>query len=147
MKPIHADLRPSRMLAVLLGAAGVGACALVAILPVPLWGKLVVGVVVMLCTFYHIARDALLRMPWSITALEVSSKDGLRCLPRAGDWTDIEVRGDSFVTPWLTVLNLRLSERRFARHVILLPDSVDAEAYRWLRVWLRWGSQALPEKA
>lgn len=133
------------MLAALLGAAGMGACGLAAMLPIPLWGKTVFGAVVLFCTFYHIARDALLRMPWSITALEVSSKGSLRYLPRAGDWIEAEVLGDSFVTPWLTVLNLRLPERRFARHVVVLPDAVDAEAYRGLRVWLRWGSQAVDE--
>lgn len=147
MKAIHAALRPSRMLAVLLGTAGLGACLLVAMLPLPLWGKLVFGAVAMSCTFYHISRDALLRMPKAITALEVSSEGAMRCMARDGTWTNVVVLGDSFVTPWLTVLNLRLPERRFARHLAVLPDAVDAEAYRGLRVWLRWGSQVLPEKA
>lgn len=147
MKTIHATLRPSRWLAVLLGAAGVIACVLVAMLPILLWGKLVFGAVAMLCTFYHISRHALLRMPGAITALEVSSEGAMRCMTRDGDWTNADVLGDSFVTPWLTVLNLRLPERRFARHLVVLPDAVDAEAYRGLRVWLRWGSQVLPEKA
>lgn len=133
------------MLAVLLGAAGLGAGALVAMLPGALGWKLAFGAVAIFCTFYHIARDALLRMPWSIAAIEVSSEGVMRILSRSGDWTDAGVLGSSFVTPWLTVLNLRLPERRFARHVVVLPDGVNADAYRGLRVWLRWGSQASPE--
>jgi toxin CptA len=45
--------------------------------------------------------------------------------------------------PWLTVLNLKLPGKRLVRHVILLPDALDENEFRRLRVWLRWGSQAL----
>jgi hypothetical protein len=37
LKPIHVDLRASRALASLLGLGCLGACALVVILPVPVW--------------------------------------------------------------------------------------------------------------
>jgi toxin CptA len=46
--------------------------------------------------------------------------------------------GTTYVTPYLTVLNLRGHGERGARHVTLLPDSLHAEDFRKLRVWLRW---------
>jgi len=30
-------------------------------------------------------------------------------------------------------------ERLFSAHLVILPDMLEAEAYRQLRVWLRWG--------
>jgi hypothetical protein len=38
--------------------------------------------------------------------------------------------------PWLTVLHLRNEGRRM--FVPLAPDSMDRDAFRALRVWLRW---------
>lgn len=147
VKPVRLAVQPSRRLLSLLVLAGIGACLLVGLLPMPRWLKLVLGAGILLQVAYYIARDVLLRLPWSITALELSSEGVMRCMTCAGNWTDAAVLGDSFVAPWLTVLNLRLPERRFSRHVVMLPDAVDAEAYRRLRVWLRWGSQALPDEA
>ena len=100
----------------------------------------------LLAASYNIFRDALLRLPGSVVALEVTSQGHLRCQCRSGEWLDAAVCGNSFVTPWLTVLNLRLPGKRCARHALVLPDSADGEMFRRLRVWLRWGSQALTDE-
>lgn len=145
LKPIRLALRPSRQLVAVLALAGGTACAVMASLPIPLWETLVLDTLIATFVTYHIAKDACLRMPWSIVALEVTSEGAFRCQSRAGVWIDVEVRGDSFVTPWLTILNLAEPEKRLARCAILLSDSGDAEMFRALRVWLRWGSQVLPD--
>ena len=145
LKPIRLALRPSRRLAAVLILAGVGACTTIALLPLQLWQKLVLALFIAAAAGYHVARDALLRTPQSIVALEVTSEGALRFQSRAETWADAEVRGDSFVTPWLTVLNLTEPDKRLARRAVLLSDSGDAEMFRRLRVWLRWGSQAGPE--
>lgn len=145
LKPIRLALRPSRQLAAVLALAGATACAVMASLPIPLWEALVLDAIIATFAIYHVAKDAWLRMPWSIVALEVTSEGAFRCQSRAGVWIDVEVRGDSFVTPWLTILNLAEPKKWLARRAILLSDSGDAEMFRALRVWLRWGSQALPD--
>ncbi|OQS38525.1 hypothetical protein B0T40_06220 [Chromobacterium haemolyticum] len=43
---------------------------------------------------------------------------------------------DCFVTPWLTVLNVRIGGRR--RAVMLWPDSAPADGRRRLRTYLLW---------
>ncbi|OAJ70876.1 hypothetical protein A7976_05295 [Methylobacillus sp. MM3] len=146
LKPIRLALRPSRQLAGLLGVAGTAACAAILLLPALPWVKLMLAAVVAATTLYYLGHDALLRMPGSIVALEVTSNGALRCLSRNGLWLDVSVRGDSFVTPWLTVLNLTEPGKRLAKRAILLSDSGDADVFRSLRVWLRWGSQAFPGK-
>lgn len=145
LKPIRLALQPSGWLAAVLALAGVGACTTIALLPLLLWQKLVLALFIAAAAGYHVVTDALLRMPWSIVALEVTSEGALRFQSRTETWTDAEVHGDSFVTPWLTVLNLTEPDKRLVRRAVLLSDSGDAEMFRRLRVWLRWGSQAGPE--
>lgn len=139
LKPLHVALRPSRQLALLLGVAGTGACGLLATLPLPLWGKLVPGAVILLAAFYHIAGDALRSLPWSVAVLEVDAAGQLQAMRRDGRWFEAGVRGNSYVSAWLTVLNLRPAGRWLGVTVLLLPDALDAEVYRRLRVWLKWG--------
>jgi len=140
LKPLHVDLRLSRLLAALLGGVGLGACLVLALMPLPLWLVLPFCLAGVLATLHVMACDVLLRLPASIIALEVTAKGELRCATRAGEWHAATVLGSSTVTPWLTVLNLKLEDRRFARHVVLTPDRVAAEDFRRLRVWLKWGS-------
>ena len=139
VKPLHVALRPSRMLGLLLGVACVSVVVLIALLPLPVWGKVLGVLVVTLATTYSYNQYAGLRLLRSITALEVGSKGELRCFTRAHDWRNAEVLGSSFVTPWLTVLNMRLPDQLLAQHVVLLPDTLESDAFRRLRVWLRWG--------
>lgn len=145
LKPIRLALRPSRQLAAVLAVAGIAACFAIALLPLPPWQQLALALLIATAGIYHVAKDALLRMSGSVVALEVTSEGVLRFQSRAGAWCDATVRGDSFVTPWLTVLNLTEPERRLAKRAILLSDSGDAEMLRRLRVWLRWGSQTVAE--
>ncbi|MBI3902775.1 MAG: hypothetical protein HY306_07520 [Nitrosomonadales bacterium] len=37
------------------------------------------------------------------------------------------------------MLNVLPQGARFARSMIILPDSLDVESFRQLRVWLKWG--------
>ncbi len=142
VKPLHVSLRPSRLLAMLLGFATVGSIFLVMLLPLPLWLRLPLALMTICATLYPILRDALLRLPRSIMALEVSVSSQLRCMVRSGDWHEVQVLGSSYVTPWLTVLNLKVEGSRLVRHVVLLPDTAEEAMLRRLRVWLKWGCEA-----
>ena len=83
-------------------------------------------------------RQALLLGPDSALALEVTSDHQFSMQTRAAGWSEFEVLGTTYVTPYLTVLNLRRPGERRTRHVTLLPDSLHADDFRKLRVWLRW---------
>jgi len=56
----------------------------------------------------------------------------------------VRVLGSSYVSGWLTVLNLQTSDGRKCRSVVILPDAADMEPCRRLRVWLRWGIPRTP---
>ncbi len=59
---------------------------------------------------------------------------------RGGDQLAGQVLRTTLVTPFLTVLNVRPQGARLARSVVILPDSLNAESFRQLRVRLKWGS-------
>jgi toxin CptA len=118
----------------------------VVILPVPIWLAGLLILTAMLATLHALALHALLLRPSSIVRIEVTASGEMRCMLRSGEMFAATVLSSSTVMPWLTVLNLKLPGKRLARHVILLPDALDANEFRRLRVWLRWGSQALPKE-
>lgn len=107
--------------------------------------KLLLAVAIVSSATYAVLGYGLLLFPWSAVALTVNVKNELQITRRDNvQLSDLSVCADSVVTPYLTVVhvyskNASLLRRIFARHLIILPDAVDAENYRQLRVWLRWG--------
>ncbi len=139
VKPLAVALRPSRQLGVILWGAGLAALLIAAGLPLPPWPRVLLVLLIAAATMHAMWRDVLLRSPRSIDALEVNAQGDLQCHVKNAGWIPAHVLGSSFVTPALVVLNLRLEGTRFARHVVMLPDAADADLWRQLRVWLRWG--------
>lgn len=99
---------------------------------------------------FYLRRYALLRSPDSVSGLELA--DEMVCIleTQGGERIACALLGSSFVAPYLTVLELkplkfdsavelRESWRRFfSRSVVILPDGIDPEEFRRLRVLLRW---------
>lgn len=54
------------------------------------------------------------------------------------DWHEMELLDASVVQPWLTVLSLRGRADNRKRHLVILRDSLDADEFRRLRVWVKW---------
>lgn len=144
MKPIQLDFKPSIVLTLIICAIGIGA-ALILILPALVWQiKLMLGSVMLSAVIYSICQYGLLLLPWSCLAINISSSNQVQLVYRNGKVLPVEVCRDSVVTPYLTVVNCKVQDaslfaRLFAPHLVILPDMLDAEDYRQLRVWLRWG--------
>ena len=114
--------------------------------------KLLLAVAVMLSAGYAVYGYGLLRLQWSAVALTVNARNELQITRRDGArLSELSVCADSIVTPYLTIVRYHpkhaplwrrvLGRRVFASSLIILPDAVDAEGYRQLRVWLRWGCE------
>jgi toxin CptA len=131
-------ISPSVSLAAALCAAHVAAAIVLWLIPIPVMGKLALTMAVALSLIFFVARDAALHAPHSIVALEIRDGGEAALQTRRGDWHDCEVLGSSYVSPRLTIVNLRPRRRRGSRRLILLPDNVDPRDFRRLRVWLRW---------
>ena len=136
----HFEFNPSHYLAALLLLVH-GACLVVLpLLALPRWSVAALMAIVAGSLAYHLWRDAWLRAPDSCIALLLERNDAVLTL-RDGN----QLRGrveQGLVTPMLTVLNVLPDGARATRSLVILPDSLSAEAFRQLRVLLRWGRQA-----
>ncbi|HSI38251.1 MAG TPA: protein YgfX [Methylotenera sp.] len=136
MKPIQLNFKPSYILTMLLILASVGACCMLIIVDLSWQLSLLISSAVIGLASYGVLQKGLLLLPWSYVALSINIKNEWRLIRKDGRHVEIIVREDSVVTPYLTVVNF---ESFWSRSLVILPDAVDAESYRQLRVRLRWG--------
>ncbi len=131
---------PSRRMKawVVLVATAALAASLAAPLPAP---EQAAAVTALLCVAVRAAR----RHAWQVGPgvisrfvvdlsgrIEVESANGTRFTGG--------LREGSFVAPWLTIVRWRPDGSRFSRTILVAPDAVDPDAFRRLRVLLRWRS-------
>ena len=110
------------------------------LLVLPVWSRLGLAVIVLSSLAYFLWRDVWLAAPDSCTEL-VMDREGVMLVLRNGTHLHGGISENSLVTPYLTVLNVSLSQRKGMRSVLILPDSMARDAFRRLRVWLKWGTQ------
>ena len=130
-------LRPSRyLMAVLIAAHSITLASLLP-LALPVWAKVALALFLLLSLVYYLHRDAWLS---ASAGMVLALEDGLVALVTHGSNRLVgQVLRHSLVTPSITVLNVLPQGGHFARSVVILPDSLDAESFRQLRVWLKWG--------
>ncbi len=126
------ELKPSRRLGLLLLGMAALALAAIGLAALPAWVRLVLGAGVI----------GLATRGWKIAGrrerLRAVADGRLQCSDGQGGWSDIEVQGDSLVSPALVVLRYRTAADRRVRSLALLPDSAEADDLRRIRVSLRW---------
>ena len=132
------NLRSSWLLVTLLTLAHGAALAIVLFVNIPFWVTLVAAAGLAVHLLVVVRRQALLLVPDAAVAIEIRSDDTLAVQARSGAWSEYAVLADTYVAPYLTVLNLRQTDSHAVKRITLLPDSLDAEDFRKLRVWLRW---------
>lgn len=107
--------------------------------------KLLLVMMILGSLAYVILERGLLLMPWSVITLDINIKNELMLMRRDGvQIQHLLVYPESVVTPYLTIIryepkDAHWMQRLFSSYVIVFPDAVDAENFRRLRVWLRWG--------
>jgi toxin CptA len=134
------ELKPSRRLGLFvlgmtaLALAAIGAAAL------PDGVRLALGVAVIALAVLGWRRARFREV------LRLAVDGQLQCLDEQGEWREVEVLGDSFVSTGLIVLRYREAGRR-VRTLTLLSDSADADGLRRLRVSLRWAGRTRSDTA
>ncbi len=130
---------PSLLLTLLLVAAHAMVMGtLFFLLPFPRTALLVLLTILMGSMVYHVRRDARLTLDCSWVALRLED-DIAVLINRKGDEFTGELKSSSVVTPYLVVLDILLPDQRWMHNVVIVPDSMEAESFRQLRVALRWG--------
>jgi toxin CptA len=132
------SLLPSRLLTVALSSAHAVAAAALWLAAVPM----LVGLMGSLCLAAHLVwvlrREALRTAAAAVLEAEWREDCSVCIRLRTGVREERRVDASSFVAPWLTVLSLSSADGLRARSLLVTADSVDAESFRRLRVWLRW---------
>ncbi len=133
--PLRVKLHPSRIAASMLTVVHTIAIVLVSILPVAVLLKLTI-IVLVLVSLWRTLNQVLLKQRTAVHQF-VWGVDG--------DWTLIASDGQakkakllpsSYVQSWMTVLNFDVGQRFRPYSVVLLPDVIDPEIFRRLRVRL-----------
>ena len=131
-------LSPSLWFAGMLTAMHAMALTLIWLLPFDLWLKIVAVLLILTSLIYHVRRDAMRTSRNAILALKISPECRCSVQVRSGDWFEAQLLSTSFVSHYLTILNLRFDHARLVQHIVMLPDAIEAEQFRQLRVLLRW---------
>ena len=123
--------KPSRLLGLLLlGMVGLAIIAIVlASIPVVVQVAMSLAVIGLGGVSWRRVRQT--------QSIRITAEGMIQCQDTQGEWCEVEVQGESLVSPALIVLRYRLDTPR-VQTLVLLPDSADVEALRRLRVSLRW---------
>lgn len=145
MKPIQVDFKPSVTFTGVIISATLAACMTLILMPLVWQVKLPMVLVIMTISVYTILHHGLLCMPGSIISVQVNIKNELYVIRKDGRKFKVIVAANTTVTPYLVVMNFNevnaaLYQRIFNQALIVLFDSTDSEAFRQLRVWLRWAN-------
>lgn len=138
MDELTIHLRPSWQLAIMFSCVHVACIIIILLLDISILLEAIGVLLLGLSLIYYIRMYALLTSPNAIASLYLSDHSSCKTQTRSGQQQRWCIQGSSFVTSYLTVLSLGSNESVFARSIVILPDSIDTEQFRQLRVWLRW---------
>ena len=134
--PLHLDIAASRLMGGWVILVHAMPILLLPVLHAGSWLNLVI-VAAVVCSLVRSWRlqvsrhhpDAVCSMVWG------EEKDCLLGL-HSGEQEEVNMRAQAFILPWLVILHFN-SRRRHMRHLVLLPDMLDREMFRKLRVRLK----------
>lgn len=73
--------------------------------------------------------------------MRLTDNGDLLLLSAVGDALSVSIASGTVVFSQLVVLRVRKNEQRRPMTLVLLPDSMSAEQFRVLRLWLRWRAE------
>lgn len=129
--PLELTLRPSRISLTVSLAGFALAAGGVLLADLPVWGKAVAALALL-------AGGALAWRQRHGMAHGVRVSQSGQMVILLDDWQAANIKGQAVVLPWLVKLNVVLENGR-VKTLNLWPDSTDADGFRKLRVWLKWG--------
>lgn len=135
---LRLSLKASRYLATGLTLGHLAAIGCVAIVPLPLWLKLLLSVILAASLMQSLTREAWRIGSSSIIELQCEREGGVLVKTRSGKEWAACVLGSSFVASYLTIVLLKPNASRRVCAVVILPDALEPELFRQLRVWLKW---------
>ncbi len=136
LAPIDVIFKPSRALAALLLVAHGASAVLVSITPLPLWIKTIALAAIALSAWYNVRRYALLATHNAVRRLRILASGDVE-IERANR-ERATLTGEQFIHPRLTIIRCRTDSNRRPIAIVIVPDMLDPETFRALRVRLKW---------
>lgn len=138
--PLTIDVRRSRQLLIVLLVAHGGALVFIWALTIPLWLILVIALVIAISLIYSLKRHYLRNTDNAIVQAVWDADDNWHLLFADHTTAVGRVLPDSYIHPWLVVLNFATQNPNRKYSLPLLSDSLDPDTHRRLRVRLRTSS-------
>lgn len=139
-KPIAITLAPSQLLFFLYGLLAVFTSACLQFVPISIWGIVALMFLVWGFCAYVMLLHALLQLPNSWVSLRLNAKKQWFVQNKKGEEMEVNIASDTFVSSFLTVINVQDKNTKPLGSMLMIPSRVDKTAYRKLRVLLLWGS-------
>jgi hypothetical protein len=122
----------------MLGGAHLLVASAVWLAPVPLVWALGCSLAISAHWVWAVRLHAWRSSAGALIDLELLDDCSVSAGSRAGLWEGYRIAGSSFVSRPLIILNLRSGSGWRTRGVPVAFDSLDADSFRRLSVWLRW---------
>lgn len=138
---------PSRLLCVWVVTVSAFAIMLCAIF-LPAAAALVMCIILAGMAVSSIRRDGLLVASDAVVSLRFGPQ-GLHYQCSNGVWHEAVTGTAStsgFVSPWVVLVAMRSSGTRLRKYILLFPDSLQPDAARRMRLWLRWSREAVGDR-
>jgi hypothetical protein len=131
------NIKESRILTGMFFTVHLGAMALAAVVPVGWFLRLILWGLLGWNLYYSLITHAWRSGSLAVQAIELDN-EGVASIRLAGSETWQPARITShFVHPWLTLMSLRLENRRWPVNLVIAADAVEPEPFRRWRVALK----------
>lgn len=134
--PLRLELGPSRSMAVWLIVVHLAPLLLLPALQLPLWVNLLILSTVSYSLIDGWRRQARRSHPDTVRTVIWKDAQSCQLTLTSGQQLEIALAAQAFILPWLVVLHFKTPKRRF-RYLPVLPDMLDEDVFRRLRVRLR----------
>ena len=142
---LRVSLKPSLLLSAILLGVHCAAGAMLFTLEMPVSLSVTAVTIIALSLVRSMWVHALLRAQQSVIALTVEDQERCTLQTRNGALLPARILASTYVTSFLTVINARPAGARFARHILLMRDTIAPEDFRRIRVLLRWARRSPAE--
>lgn len=132
-------IKPSARLAATLLFSHAIAVFVVYLTAIPWTARLVAGLLIMSSLTWHLSRDALLIFPDSWREISLV-QNGATVVARDGSRLFGRITGRTVVSPYFVLLRIRPEGQGRTVSRVIFPDAMDADAFRELRVHLKFAA-------
>jgi len=133
---LHTNIRSSKGIAIYLLTIHVSLVLILYALPIPSLIRLLITLLCIYTLLYTLRKESWRTHPKSIIALTKTEDGNWQLKQKNGEWLNGHIAYDTLITPFLLIINFKISARFRNLPVVIFCDAVSDEALRQLRISL-----------